>query len=226
MCVRAVHKPGSVDDVVAFVAGRSFLQDRRRRRPQAALRGRAGRASSLRRTSRLAPGGVCPAADVTTGAVRPYRTVSPLPCGRPRAAARRSVLCGTFLRVTPTGRSPAPSPFGARTFLPLTTSSASAGEHPDTSGTPDSATSFERGTQVLFGGDAPGVGENSCRLKKIGAQWRSARWNRPPDRSRLTSLARFQGTSHGFRCALCHHGPRCERFTPVESGSGRADRQR
>ena len=53
----------------------------------------------------LAPGGVCRAAPVTRRAVRSYRTVSPLPRapGRP-GAVRRSVLCGTFLRVAPTGR--------------------------------------------------------------------------------------------------------------------------
>jgi len=34
--------------------------------------------------------------------VRSYRTVSPLPV-RAEARHRRSVLCGTFLRVTPTG---------------------------------------------------------------------------------------------------------------------------
>jgi hypothetical protein len=43
--------------------------------------------------------------------VRSYRTVSPLPvrppCGRRH---RRSVLCGTFLRVAPTGCYPAPCP--------------------------------------------------------------------------------------------------------------------
>jgi hypothetical protein len=45
--------------------------------------------------------------------VRSYRTVSPLPVrGRSgdRSRHRRSVLCGTFLRVTPTGRYPAPCP--------------------------------------------------------------------------------------------------------------------
>jgi hypothetical protein len=57
----------------------------------------------------LAPGGVCRAAPVTGGAVRSYRTVSPLPRA-PRGAVRRSALCCTFLRVTPTGRWPAPCP--------------------------------------------------------------------------------------------------------------------
>ncbi len=57
----------------------------------------------------LAPGGVCHAAPVTGGAVRSCRTVSPLPRA-PLGAVRRSVLCGTFLRVAPTGRWPAPCP--------------------------------------------------------------------------------------------------------------------
>ncbi len=57
----------------------------------------------------LAPGGVCRAVPVTGNAVRSYRTVSPLPRA-PLGAVRRSVLCGTVLRVTPTGRWPAPCP--------------------------------------------------------------------------------------------------------------------
>src|SRR5918992_5614998 len=60
----------------------------------------------------LAPGGVYRAARVTpgAGALLPHRFT--LACGRPVAgtAHRRSVLCGTFLRVTPTGISPAPCP--------------------------------------------------------------------------------------------------------------------
>jgi hypothetical protein len=69
----------------------------------------------------LAPGGVCPAACVAAGAVRSYRTFSPLPL-RPSSAyagapGRRSVLCGTFPRLAPAGRYPAPYVHGARTFL-------------------------------------------------------------------------------------------------------------
>ena len=69
----------------------------------------------------LAPGGVCPAACVAAGAVRSYRTFSPLPLRRSSAYAgaprRRSVLCGTFPRLAPAGRYPAPYVHGARTFL-------------------------------------------------------------------------------------------------------------
>jgi len=64
----------------------------------------------------LAPGGVCPAAAVTGGAVRSYRTLSPLPpavC----TAGRRSALCGTVPGVAPAGSYPAPCFRGARTFL-------------------------------------------------------------------------------------------------------------
>jgi len=63
----------------------------------------------------LAPGGVYRAACVAAGAVRSYRTVSPLP--HPKRA-RRSVLCGTFPKLAPAGRYPAPHVHGARTFLP------------------------------------------------------------------------------------------------------------
>ena len=64
----------------------------------------------------LAPCGVLPATDVATGAVRSYRTFSPLPRLRAlsRTSARRYVFCATFLRVAPTGRYPAhcPAEFG------------------------------------------------------------------------------------------------------------------
>jgi hypothetical protein len=51
----------------------------------------------------LAPGGVCRATRVTpgAGALLPHRFT--LTCAGPEARHRRSVLCGTFLRVTPTG---------------------------------------------------------------------------------------------------------------------------
>jgi len=48
----------------------------------------------------LAPGGVYHAVAVTGGAVRSYRTLSPLPS----ANRRRSALCGTFPGVAPAGR--------------------------------------------------------------------------------------------------------------------------
>jgi hypothetical protein len=51
----------------------------------------------------LAPGGVYHAAPVARGAVRSYRTVSPLPAG-PKALHGRFVFCGTFPGVAPAGR--------------------------------------------------------------------------------------------------------------------------
>jgi len=65
----------------------------------------------------LAPGGVCHAAAVAGGAVRSYRTLSPLPAAS-EDGRRRSALCGTFPGVAPAGRYPAPCFRGARTFLP------------------------------------------------------------------------------------------------------------
>ena len=61
----------------------------------------------------LAPGGACRAVDVTTDAVRSYRTLSPLPKPEPR----RFAFCGAFPGVAPGGRYPPPCRRGARTFL-------------------------------------------------------------------------------------------------------------
>ncbi len=68
----------------------------------------------------LAPGGVCLAACVAACAVRSYRTFSPLPAELRACGSRqrgRFILCGTFPRISPAGRYPAPSFHGARTFL-------------------------------------------------------------------------------------------------------------
>lgn len=56
----------------------------------------------------LAPGGVYPATDVTTSAVRSYRTFSPLPS--PPKKLGRSIFCGTFRRLAPPRRYLAPCP--------------------------------------------------------------------------------------------------------------------
>jgi len=53
--------------------------------------------------------------NVATGAVRSYRTVSPLPASL--LTLRRFVFCCTFRRLTPPRRYLAPCPQGARTFL-------------------------------------------------------------------------------------------------------------
>jgi hypothetical protein len=81
------------------------------------------RLAAMRPTPSLfgfAPGGVCPAACVAAGAVRSYRTISPLPLADAArgSAPRRFVFCGTVPGVAPAGRYPAPYVHGARTFLP------------------------------------------------------------------------------------------------------------
>ena len=65
----------------------------------------------------FAPGGACRAADVAAGAVRSYRTLSPLPRRTSSVASGRFAFCGAFPGVAPAGRYPAPRPYGARTFL-------------------------------------------------------------------------------------------------------------
>ena len=64
----------------------------------------------------FAPGGVYHADAITGRAVRSCRTFSPWPRLRERMA-RWFVFCGTFPRVAPAGRYPAPLFHGARTFL-------------------------------------------------------------------------------------------------------------
>ena len=54
----------------------------------------------------LAPGGVYPAAPVTSRAVRSYRTISPLPAPE----RRRYIFCGTFHGLAPSRRYLAPCP--------------------------------------------------------------------------------------------------------------------
>src|SRR5579875_1001461 len=70
----------------------------------------------------LAPCGVYPAPAVTSGAVRSYRTFSPLPAACPCGlTAWRYVLCGTGRprAFTPGSRTLSGTlPFGVRTFLP------------------------------------------------------------------------------------------------------------
>ena len=100
------------------VAGR-FTQPTRMTGPETALKPE-GPASSL---FGLAPGGVCPAAAVAGSAVRSCRTISPL---RRDFARARYHFCGTFPRVAPAGRYPAPCSHGARTFLPRTLSGIAA----------------------------------------------------------------------------------------------------
>jgi len=63
---------------------------------------RGGRAAHVPRSALLRVGFTEPI-ESPRPLVRSYRTVSPLPV-RAGARHRRSAFCGTFLRVTPTGR--------------------------------------------------------------------------------------------------------------------------
>src|SRR3954454_4866892 len=86
------------------------------KRPTRKLRtGRSGSASLFG----LAPCGVLPATRVATGAVRSYRTFSPLPIVALAGEDGRYIFCATFLRVAPTGRYPAhcPTEFGLSSRL-------------------------------------------------------------------------------------------------------------
>ena len=102
---------------------RPFIWDARYRTPRATNPGDGVENGPWRGRSRpvspllgLAPGGVCLAAPVAGGAVRSYRTLSPLPAG-PKPGWRFA-FCGTFPGVAPAGDYPAPYFRGARTFLP------------------------------------------------------------------------------------------------------------
>ena len=114
-CDQRIYKPGSV-----LARKPATIIPLGRRLPGASSNqpGRRGRflPCGLHHVSPLfglAPGGVYHAAPVTGGAVRSYRTLSPLPVPQDG----RSALCGTFPGVAPAGRYPAPCLRGARTFL-------------------------------------------------------------------------------------------------------------
>ena len=113
-------KPGSVPTLTGV--GRPFIWGVRYRTPRRDRPGRwRGKAPGPLFQARpsllgLAPGGVYRAPSVAGGAVRSYRTLSPLPAAV--AGCGRFAFCGTFPRVAPAGRYPAPSFRGARTFLP------------------------------------------------------------------------------------------------------------
>ena len=120
-------KPGSVPPREQILRrGWPFLWDARCRAPRATDPSGGAKARPAPRIAPeclplllgLAPGGVFPAAAVAGGAVRSYRTVSPLPPARRSGTERRCTFCGTFPGVAPAGRYPAPYLRGARTFLP------------------------------------------------------------------------------------------------------------
>ena len=112
------RRPSGLGAVMAIPLGRS-LPSASCDRPERRRGGPPGipRTRCLPLLLGLAPGGVFPAAAVAGGAVRSYRTVSPLPPARRAEAGRRCTFCGTFPGVAPAGRYPAPYLRGARTFL-------------------------------------------------------------------------------------------------------------
>jgi hypothetical protein len=101
---------------MAIPLGRS-LPSASRDRPERRREGSPGISRCLPLLLGLAPGGVFPATAVAGGAVRSYRTVSPLPPARYSRRRRRCTFCGTFPGVAPAGCYPAPHLRGARTFL-------------------------------------------------------------------------------------------------------------
>jgi hypothetical protein len=130
---QTVCKPGSVPTNAKALIGDGYssgtpVAERLARPTRAAARKLAcGPKPDMPPLFGLAPSGVCPATTVTGGAVRSYRTLSPLPHCAPGVTGcigRRFAFCGTFPGVTPAGRYPAPCSRGARTFLPSQVSHA------------------------------------------------------------------------------------------------------
>ena len=103
---QTVCKPGSVQPLTAWDGHSSGTRlAARLTRPTRAAGRKCPCGTAFRPARRpplfgLAPGGVCPAAPVTGGAVRSCRSVSPLPAGRGRLLAR--AVC--FLWHFPWGR--------------------------------------------------------------------------------------------------------------------------
>src|SRR5690606_22416793 len=97
----SADKPGSVEDNhSSWIRVTAYLQRATREHV------RATRAEPVRGPLRLLPyllllqAGFAVPPSVTTGAVRSYRTFSPLPPPPSRAGVRRFVFCGTFRELT------------------------------------------------------------------------------------------------------------------------------
>jgi hypothetical protein len=104
------YKPGSVED---SHSSRTRVTARLKRPTRGHARAARCGTRPLAPLFGLAPGGVYPAADVAIGAVRSYRTFSPLPPEvrtGPRRRDRRCIFCGTFRGLTPPRRYLAPCP--------------------------------------------------------------------------------------------------------------------
>ena len=111
----AIHLGRPLPDASCNLPGQQRENTLASHHPRTKSWGNAGRPSLFG----FAPGGVYHAATVTGSAVRSYRTLSPLPVFVPASwnLAGRFAFCGTFPRVAPAGRYPAPCFRGARTFL-------------------------------------------------------------------------------------------------------------
>jgi len=146
----------------------------------------------------LAPGGVCRAAGVAAGAVRSYRTVSPLP--RLTQRPRRSVLCGTVPELAPAGCYPAPLVHGARTFLSDTPAGPSCEGR---KGAPERPSS--QLTKQAMGTLGGAVKRPAVRSRAPAPKWSS------PDRAWQANPARWRASMHRRR-----HRP-----VPGGNGAGR-----
>ena len=176
---QAACKPGSVSAMTAVgdhssgtALARRLARPTRTTSPEAGLQVR-NLPSSL---FGLAPGGVYHAASVAGPAVRSYRTFSPSPADVLRHPGGQTDLCGTFPRVAPAGRYPAPCFRGARTFLDAAVADFAAVAWP-----PDAAAGSITGTRRLEGipGSKSAV-RSPCRRYRRSARDDSAAERRAP----------------------------------------------
>lgn len=164
------------------------------------LPGIIGRAA--RSLSDLAPDGVYRAGRVapSAGALLPHRCTLTCASEPESRRHRRSVLCGTVLRVTPTGRYPAP--------CPVESGRSSAGS--DRAIAPDAATRPAHHRPPVSHVDrGPGTGATGGeRIRAGGRTRRCARWRRGRG-----SAGRVGGAS-AHRRARRDHRPRRPRVPP------------
>ncbi len=164
------------------------------RRLQRPTRGSAGGPPSP--CSALLPVGFAEPPGSPRVLVRSYRTVSPLPV-RALARHRRSVLCGTVLRVAPTGCYPAPRPVeSGRSSGRVTAPRREGARRGHPAGSPRSPLSHDRGSSVrrrTWRASQRGCGRPGRRAGPVGA---AAPGNRS---ARRRSRPRREHTPHRTR---------------------------